>query len=138
MARFRITTENLRFCEVWPSDGYGLIRNATGKDLDVEALMFLDRFRVTETLEEVSRIFEYFGFGTSAYLHWKLLYFSALFFRTDFTGACVFQKRSTSTIHLPRLEFGRRTSRLRKFGTRIGELEACTAIFFVGPTCFSF
>ena len=117
MARFRATTENLWFCEVWTSDGYGLIRNATGEDSDDGAFMFLDRFRVTEMLEEVSRISEYFGFGTSAYLHWKLLYFSALFFRTDFTGACVFQKRSTSTIHLPRLEFGGHPLRLRKFGT---------------------
>ena len=109
---------NLWFCEVWPRDGYGLIRNATGEYSDDGAFMFLNRFRVTEILEEVSRIFEYFGLGTTAYLHWKLLYFSALFFRTDFTGACVFQKRSTSTIHLPRLEFGRRTSCLLKFGTR--------------------
>ena len=117
MARFRITTENLRVCEVWPSDGYGLIRNATGKDSNDGALTFYDRFRVTEVLEEVSGIFEYFGFGTSAYLHWKLLYFSALFSRTDFTVACVFQKRSTLTILLPRLGFGRRISGLWKFRT---------------------
>ena len=126
MARFRVTTENLRFCEVWPSDGYGLIRNATGKDSDDGALTFYDRFRVTEILEEVSSIFGYFCFGTSAYLHWKLPYCTALFFRTDFTVAWVFQKRSTTTIHLPRLEFGRRTSRLRKFGTRIVQFKART------------
>ena len=117
LARFRATTENLWFCEVWTGDGYGLIRNATGKDSDDEALTFYDRFRVTEILEELSRIFEYFWFGTSAYLHWKLPYHTALFFRTNFTVAWVFQKRSTSTIHLPRSEFGTRTSRLRKFGS---------------------
>ena len=138
LARFRITTENLRFCEVWPSDGYGLIRNATGKDSDVGALTFYDRFRVTEILEEVSGIFEYFGFGTSAYLHWKLLYFSALFFRTDFTVAWVFQKRSTSTIRLPRLEFGRRSSRLQKFGTRNVRFQSLNCIFEWDPLCFCF
>ena len=128
MARFRVTTENLWFCEVWPRDGYGLIRNATGEYSDDGAFMFLDRFRVTEILEEVSRIFEYFGFGTLACLHWKLLYYSALFFRTDFTVACVFQKHSTSTIRLPRLEFGRRISRLWKFRVVNFNFGACTAI----------
>ena len=87
MARFRVTTENLPFCEVWSSDGYGLIRNATDKDSDDEALTFYDRFRVTEMLEEVSRIFVYFWFGTSTYLHWKLPYHTALFLRTDFMVA---------------------------------------------------
>ena len=61
--------ENLWFCEVWPRNGYGWSRNATGEYSDDGAFMFLDRFRVTEILEEVSAIFEYFGFGTSAYLH---------------------------------------------------------------------
>ena len=102
--------ENLWFCEVWTGDGYGLIRNATGKDSDDEALTFYDRFRVTEILEEVLRIYVYFWFGTTAYLHWKLPYYTSLFFRTDFTVAWVFQKRSTLTILLPRSEFGRRTS----------------------------
>ena len=60
MARFRATTENLWFCEVWTGDGYGFIRNVTGKDFDDEALAFYDRFRVTEILEEVSSIFGYF------------------------------------------------------------------------------
>ena len=73
----------------WTGDGYGLIRNATGKDSDDEALTFYDRFRVTKILEEVSSIFGYFGFGTSSYLHWKLPYCTALFFRTDFTVAWV-------------------------------------------------
>ena len=50
MARFRATTENLRFYEVWPNDGYGLIRNATGDDSDDETLVSWDRFRVTEVL----------------------------------------------------------------------------------------
>ena len=84
-------------------------------------------------MEEVSSIFGYFWFGTSDYLHWKLPYCTALFFRTDFTVACVFQKRSTSTIRLPRLEFGRRISCLLKFGTRSLEFKVCTA-FLVGPT----
>ena len=69
MARFGATTENLRFCEVWTSDGYGLIRNATEKDSDDETLMSSDRFRVTELLGEVSDTFEYFWFCASAYLH---------------------------------------------------------------------
>ena len=117
LARFWVTTEDLRFCEVWPGDGYGLIRNATGWDSNDGALTFYDRFRVTEILEEVLSIFGYFWFGTSAYLHWKLPYCTSLFFRTDFTVAWVFQKRSTLTILLPRLEFGRRSLCLRKFGT---------------------
>ena len=78
-------------------------------------------------MEEVSRISGYFGFGTSAYLHWKLLYFSALFIRTDFGVAWVIQKRSTLTISLPRLEFGIRSSRLRKFGSKTLKFKACTA-----------
>ena len=104
-----------------------MIRNATGKDSDDELLTFLDRFGVTEISEEVSSIFVYSWFGTSAYLHWKLPYHTALFFRTDFTVAWVFQKRSTLTIRLPRLEIGRRSSRLRKFGTRNFKYKACTA-----------
>ena len=87
-----------------------MIRNATEKDSDDEVLTFYDRFRVTEILEEVLIIFEYFWFDTSAYLHWKLPYYTALFFRTDFTVACVFQKRSTLTIRLPRLD--RKSTRL--------------------------
>ena len=69
MARFGATTENLRFCEVWPSDGYELIRNATGKDSDDETLTSRDHFRVTEVLGEVSDTFGYFGFFTLACLH---------------------------------------------------------------------
>ena len=117
MARFGATTENLRFCEVWLNDRYRMIKNAIRKDSDDETLMSSDRFRVTEVLGEVSDTFEYFWFFTSAYLHWKLLYYIALFLRTDFTVACVFRKRSTTTIYSPRLEIERHLSRLRKFGT---------------------
>ena len=98
--------ENLRFCEVWTNDGYRLIRNATREDSEDETLTFWDCFRVTEVLGEVSDAFEYFWFFTSAYLHWKLPYCTVLFLRTDFTVACVFQKRLRSTIRTSNLESG--------------------------------
>ena len=60
MARFGATTENLRFCKVWTSNKYGLIRNATGKDSEDDTLTFWDHFKVTEVLEEVPDIFGYF------------------------------------------------------------------------------
>ena len=89
-------------------------------------------------MEEVSSIFGYFWFGTSAYLHWKLPYCTALFLRTDFTVACVFRKRSTSTIYWPHLEFGRRISRLWKFRVVNFNFGACTAIFRGTHLLFSF
>ena len=83
-----------------------LIRNAISKDSDDEALMFQDRFGVTEVLEEVPDIFGYFQFSASAYLHWKLPYCIALFLRKDFTVACVFLK--TFKIDYKNVQFGAR------------------------------
>ena len=57
-------------------------------------------------MEEVSRIFGYFWFGTSAYLHWKLPYCTALFSRTDFTVAWEIRKHLRSTIRTFNLELG--------------------------------
>ena len=92
MTQFGGTTENLRFCEVWTNDGYGLIRNATREDSEDETLTSWDRFRVTEVLGEVpdtSRYFWVLRFGLLA-LEATVLY--NIIFQNELHGCVCFSK----------------------------------------------
>ena len=115
LTQFGATTENLRFCEVWSDDRYGVIKNATRKYFESETRLLEIVLELPRYWDRFWIILGYFWLFGSTCLHIKLPLFTALFFRTDFTVACVFRKRSTTTIGLPRLQFGRRISRLRKF-----------------------